>query len=207
MKCVEFSNMPPRYEICNTPDGMCIARFYCDAVKVEKEDSEGECYKAICYEMATKQTPNLASRIETNYDSWLKKAKDIDGGLDAIKAEKIRLSKVMLAEHLATHPLVSTAHNNTSGVYSVTEEKQSLLMGQYVSYQAERVANPNAVLTWNETGKSCEVWTEEEFLQLIVEIKQYVYPLVSKQQAIEEDIQNASTLEDVEAISISYETV
>lgn len=81
------------------------------------------------------------------------------------------------------------------------------MMGQYVSYQAEKLSNPNAVLTWNETGKSCEVWTEQEFLQLIVEIKQYVYPLVSHQQAIEEAIHSAATMDEVDSILICYDNI
>lgn len=211
MKWVEFSNMPPTFELCNTADGMCIVRFYCDVQSQERSgnDDNGDLtvYKAICYEMTTRRSANQSSRIESNYDAWLAKAKEQDGGLNAIKGEKILKSKVLLAEHLASHPLVSTAHNGIAGTYSVTEEKQSLMTGQYVSYQAEKLANPNAVLTWNETGKSCEVWTEAEFLQLVVEIKQYVYPLVSHQQAIEESIHAAQTLDEIEAIVISYDNI
>ena len=72
---------------------------------------------------------------------------------------------------------------------------------------AKMHVNPDAVLTWNETGKSCEIWTEEEFLQLIVEIKQYVYPLVSHQQKLEEEIVAATSIQELESIVIDYEAV
>lgn len=123
------------------------------------------------------------------------------------KDDKISLSKSMLAEYLENNPIHSSAHNNIEGVYSVTNEKQTLMMSQYMTYQIEKTVNPNAKLTWNETGKSCEEWTEEEFLQLILEIKSYVYPLVSYQQHIEENIYNCSTQEELDKIIIDYSTI
>lgn len=115
----------------------------------------------------------------------------LDTDLTQLRKEKIATSKKMLEQYIASHPITSSAHGGVEGVYSVTEEKQALMTSQYISYQVEKLTNPDAKLTWNETGKSCEVWTEEEFLQLVVEIKHYVYPLVSHQQKIEEDINNA----------------
>lgn len=204
MKHVEFSNYPPAFEIAQL-NGSVVIRFYCDVNEITKEDLS--TYSATCYEMTTRQSANLKQRIEQNYDMWLAKAKEIDGGLDALKSEKIALSKIKLAEYLASHPLVSTAHGNKSGTYSVTEEKQALMTSQYISYQAEKTINPDAKLTWNETGKSCEVWTEAEFLQLVIEIKGYVYPLVSHQQEIEEAIQAANGMDELESIVIDYGTI
>lgn len=109
------------------------------------------------------------------------------------KNDKITLSKSMLAEYLENNPIHSSVHNDVEGVYSVTNEKQTLMMSQYMTYQIEKTVNPYAKLTWNETGKSCEEWTEEEFLQFILEIKAYVYPIVSYQQHIEEDIYKCTT--------------
>lgn len=113
----------------------------------------------------------------------------------------------MLAEYLENNPIHSTAHENTEGIYSVTSEKQSLMTSQYMTYQIEKNINSNAKLTWNEAGKSCTEWTEEEFLQLILEIKSYVYPLVSYQQHIEEDIYNCSNQEELDSIIIDYDSV
>ena len=113
----------------------------------------------------------------------------------------------MLADYLSAHPIKSSAHGGVDGLYSVTEEKQALMTSQYISYQAEKTVNPDAKLTWNETGKACEIWTEEEFLRLVVEIKSYVYPLVSHQQHIEEMIASATTLSEIESIVIDYENI
>lgn len=125
--------------------------------------------------------------------------------LEQNKREKILLSKTMLASYLETHPITSAVHGGVEGVYSVTSEKQTLMMSQYMTYQIEKQANPEAKLTWNETGKSCEEWTEEEFVQLILEIKAYVYPLVSYQQTLEEQISACETQEELDAIIINYD--
>lgn len=123
------------------------------------------------------------------------------------KYNKITLSKTMLAEYLENNPLHSSAHSDVEGTYSVTSEKQSLMMSQYMTYQIAKSVDPDAKLTWNETGKSCTEWTEEEFLQLILEVKAYVYPLVSRQQQIEEQIMNCANQEELDEIVINYNFV
>lgn len=123
------------------------------------------------------------------------------------KINKITLSKTMLAEYLENNPLHSSAHGAIDGIYSVTSDKQTLMMSQYMTYQIAKSVDPDAKLTWNETGKSCTEWTEEEFLQLILEVKAYVYPLVSYQQLIEEQIMNCANQEELEEIVINYNLV
>lgn len=123
------------------------------------------------------------------------------------KVNKIALSKTMLAEYLENNPLHSSAHGGVEGIYSVTSEKQSLMMSQYMTYQIAKSVDPDAKLTWNETGKSCTEWAEEEFLQLILEVKAYVYPLVSHQQQIEEQITNCESQEELDEIVINYNIV
>lgn len=127
--------------------------------------------------------------------------------LEEVKANKIAISKALLARYLEQNPLESVCHGGKLAFYSVTEEKQNLMMSQYMTYQIEKQINPNAVLTWNEKGKSCEAWTEEEFLQLIMEVKAYVYPLVSAQQTLEEQINGCATIEEVKSITIDYGAV
>lgn len=127
--------------------------------------------------------------------------------LEEVKANKIAISKALLARYLEQNPLESVCHGGKLAFYSVTEEKQTLMMSQYMTHQIEKQINPNAVLTWNEKGKSCEAWTEEEFLQLIMEVKAYVYPLVSAQQTLEEQINGCTTIEEVKSITIDYGAV
>lgn len=120
------------------------------------------------------------------------------------KKKKIELSKSKLAEFLELNPIVSTAHGGVEGTYSVTEEKQQLMALNYTTYQIKKVSGMDAVLTWNETGKECEVWEEAEYVQLVIEIEAYVKPMVSAQQSFEKHIQEATTLKEVDEIEIIY---
>ena len=140
-------------------------------------------------------------------EPYIPTSEELEAQFQQIKNYKIMLSKSMLADFLENNPIHSSAHGNVEGVYSTTSEKQTLMMSQYMTYQIEKAVNPNAKLTWNETGKACEEWTEEEFLQLILEIKAYVYPLVSHQQRIEEMITNCTTQEELDEIIIDYYSV
>ena len=120
------------------------------------------------------------------------------------KLSLIVQSKQLLATYISEHPLISTCHNNTSGIYSVTSEKQSLMTSNYLSYTISKQLGLDAQLTWNESGKECEVWTEIEFLTLIAETTAYIKPLVKKQQDYEVAINNCTTVEELEAIVIEY---
>lgn len=119
----------------------------------------------------------------------------------------IQKSKDDLAIYLEQHPITSSAHNNKPGIYSVTKDKQDLMASNYLSYTLEKTTNPEAEITWNETGKECEVWTEEEFVQLIIEIKNYVKPLVSHQQEIETEIRSLNDKSAIAQVEINYEKV
>ncbi len=144
------------------------------------------------------------SETDREQEPILLTQEQIEENLKTSKENKILESKKMLEQYLSENPILSYSHNSTPAFYSVTQEKQMLMMSQYTTYKIEKNLNSNAILTWNETGKECEEWTEEEFLQLILEIKQYVYPLVSYQQSIEMHIKNCTTQEEVSAVNIDF---
>ncbi len=120
------------------------------------------------------------------------------------KAEKIAISNKLLEEYLEAHPLQSNCHGGKIGTYSVTKDKQTLMSMQYTSYMLEKQVTGKAKLTWNESGKSCEEWTEDEFVTLLLQIKAYVYPLVARQQIYEEQITDCTTQDDLDNIVIAY---
>lgn len=130
-------------------------------------------------------------------------ASGLEDPLPTQKAGKIAESKAALAEYLAGHPLTWT----DGKAYSVTEEKQSLLMGNIAAYQIEVQSNPEAVVTWNATGEVCVPWDINELCALAVAIKNYVKPLVSYQQAVEVSINDCETLEALEAVTVDYASV
>lgn len=128
------------------------------------------------------------------------KEKPID--LDKYKQNKILQSKLQLAEFLENNPLL---YNNE--YYSVTQEKQALLTSAITAYQLKVQAGVPAVLKWNTTGDVCREFTLEEITGLVVAITEYVQPRVEKQQALEVQIRNAETLEELDSIVIDYEVV
>lgn len=123
--------------------------------------------------------------------------------LKGIKEDKITQSKQELALYLQNNPLQFT----DGKFYSVTKEKQTLLANALQVYQMKVQAGLPATLKWNATGEECTEWTLEELTALALAIAEYVEPLVTHQQALEVQIRNATTLEELEGIEISYEMV
>lgn len=122
--------------------------------------------------------------------------------LEQFKIEKIIQSKQQLFEYLEAHPLL---YNNE--YYSVTQEKQTLLTSAIAAYQLKVQAGIPAVLKWNTTGDICREFTLEEITGLVVAITDFVQPRVEKQQALEVQIKNCTTLEEFDSIVIDYEVV
>lgn len=125
--------------------------------------------------------------------------------LDEYKEYRINQSKVALEEYLDKNPITSNVHGGKEAVYSITKEKQDLMSQQYLTYQITKAVDPeHAILTWNERGGICEPWTEEEFVQLVMEIKAKVYPLVSYQQMLEKEIRESRDKEEIVKMVFNY---
>ncbi|MDY3690835.1 MAG: hypothetical protein SO072_02575 [Dysosmobacter sp.] len=139
-----------------------------------------------------------AAVLRTDAELEADRAAAVDMG--AVKDACVAASKTALADYLADHPLTWTDGKR----YSVTEEKQSLLMGNLAAYQLEVQGNPAAEITWNATGEPCTVWEYADLCALAVAIKAYVKPLVAYQQAKEMEIMACETAEDVGAVTLDY---
>jgi hypothetical protein len=89
----------------------------------------------------------------------------------------------------------------------VTAEKQSLLNNAIAVYQLKLQAGfENPEIKWNATGEECTIWTIEELSSLALAIAAYVEPLIAKQQAIEVQIRECKTLDELMEIEINYGT-
>lgn len=158
------------------------------------------------------QTTSTVNETKTKVDDITKQLAPPDPEtmeLMELKAYCIAQSKLNLAAWLADHPLTSSAHKETPGVYSVTAEKQSLLQAAIMVAQLQKAAdNDGYKVSWNETGKECENdWTLEELTQLALEISEYVHPYVTAQQAKETAIMAAEDKEGVNAVDLTYDHV
>ena len=131
---------------------------------------------------------------------------ELKAEFDAIKANKIEDSKVLLADYLERHPLVSNCHGGVDATYTVTTDKQTLMASNYLTYTiAKQSGVENPVLTWNAAGCECEVWTEQEYITLVLQIAEYVKPLVALQQSYEVQINACETQEELDSINIVYD--
>ena len=123
--------------------------------------------------------------------------------LNSLIQLKIIQTKLKLQEYLQSHPL----QFKDDKFYSVTEEKQTLLANAIQVYQMKIQAGIPATLKWNATGEECTEWAIDDLVELAFSIAEYVEPLVAKQQALEVQIKNATTIKELEGIEINYETV
>nr|DAG39283.1 MAG TPA: protein of unknown function DUF4376 [Caudoviricetes sp.] len=118
------------------------------------------------------------------------------------KETKIKESKDYLSTYLVSHPLFWS----DGKYYSVTSEKQALLTSNLALYQISTAAGQPFKLTWNSTGDECVEWTYDDLAALALAIGTYVKPFVSHQQELEICIKACTTIEEVDAIAITYET-
>lgn len=122
--------------------------------------------------------------------------------LERSKVEKITHSKQQLAEFLENNPLLYNEE-----YYSITQEKQALLTSAIAAYQLKVQAQVSATLKWNTTGDICREFTLEEITGLVIALTDYVQPRVEKQQALEVQIKNCTTIEELDSIEINYEVI
>lgn len=133
--------------------------------------------------------------IEPNPDELVRQ-------LQLSKSEKILQTKQQLAEFLEAHHLL---YNNE--YYSVTQKKQALLTSAIAAYQLKVQAGIPATLKWNTTGDVCKEFTLKEITGLVIAITDHVQPRVERQQALEVQIINCTTIEELDSIIIDYEVV
>ena len=124
--------------------------------------------------------------------------------LETMKEKRIKLSKDNLAKYLEENPLLSTVKYEEGRYYNVTMEKQNLLLSNISTYQMSSQLGIPCPLTWNDTGEECELWTIEQLIQLSMEIRNYVSPLVSLQQYMEVNIKKCETNEELINVNVDF---
>lgn len=123
--------------------------------------------------------------------------------LEPIKAARISQSKTDLASYLETHPLQWT----DGEYYSITAEKQQQLTSKIMASTIAQTMSADYHLTWNSTGEVCREWTLQDLSTLAFAIDARVTALVSYQQTQEVAMRNATTLEELNAVVVNYDSV
>lgn len=123
--------------------------------------------------------------------------------LRILKSEKILKSKSDLQTYLSNNPILWS----DGEYYGITSEKQQWLTGKLVAAQAASSTQEDINLTWNSVGEVCKPWTLEELIALGLAIEKRVTSLVTYQQKKEKEISSASSVEELDLITINYDEV
>ena len=125
--------------------------------------------------------------------------------LAVFKSQRIERSKQNLEEYLEVTKLTSDVHGGVDKEYSITSEKQQHLASMVLTTQMAQASGLEYQPSWNASGEECTYdWTLEELTQLAFEIEAMVRPLVSQQQSMEVEIKNATTIDELNAINITF---
>jgi hypothetical protein len=164
----------------------------------------GQVFKKI-YLNKKDSVDNYEQIVDVNYVFEEHEDKVIDNNnLARAKSELIKLSKFNLSEYLENNPLFSTVKYEDGRKYNVTSDKQNLLASNIITYQFAQQQGLDYQLEWNDTGEISEPWSIEELVQLSIEIKNYVSPIVQQQQRIEKAIKGCKTIEELQQIDMTF---
>lgn len=164
----------------------------------------GQVFKKI-YLNKKDNVNNYEQIVDVNYVFEEHEDKVIDdNNLAKAKSELIKLSKFNLSEYLENNPLFSTVKYEDGRKYNVTLDKQNLLASNIITYQFAQQQGLDYQLEWNDTGEISEPWSIEELVQLSIEIKNYVSPIVQQQQHIEKAIKGCKTIEELQQIDMTF---
>jgi hypothetical protein len=164
----------------------------------------GQIFKKV-YLNKKDSVDNYEQIVDVNYVFEEREDKVIDdSNLAKAKSELIKLSKFNLSEYLENNPLFSTVKYEDGRKYNVTSDKQNLLASNIITYQFAQQQGLDYQLEWNDTGEISEPWSIEELVQLSIEIKNYVSPIVQQQQRIEKAIKGCKTIEELQQIDMTF---
>lgn len=164
----------------------------------------GQVFKKI-YLNKKDDVSNYEQIVDVNYVFEEREDEVIDNSnLANAKSELIKLSKFNLSEYLEDNPLFSTVKYEDGRKYNVTLDKQNLLASNIITYQFAQQQGLDYQLEWNDTGEISEPWSIEELIQLSIEIKNYVSPIVQQQQRMEKAIKGCKTIEELQQIDMTF---
>ena len=222
---------PGSYSISQQPKkpGYVLVRFFENARQATGEDASGWEYDE--YHLELPESEGTADAINASDGSYREQARRADTELSAmltcytasgwISAEdvteayrsglvlllrkkiKIEQSKAELEVYLKEHPLQWT----DGEYYSITAAKQQQLAGKIMTATMAQSIGADYTLKWNSTGDICKEWTLTELSTLGFAIDARVTALVTYQQTQEAAIQDALTLEALDAIEVDYDSV
>ena len=134
----------------------------------------------------------------------LEKASEVDTenmSLEEYKVYKQDLNNQALAEFLNKS---SVTYKNKE--YGVSEKDQNEMAMNLIVYQLYQSMSLPSILEWHAKKEQCSTFTPEEYQELIIKVKTFVYPYVQYCQNIKAQIFGCETKESVAAITFDYDS-
>lgn len=120
--------------------------------------------------------------------------------LQQLQEQKQEDNKKALADFFKNNPITWTNGKQ----YGVTEEDQQELSLNMMQYQVATSAGVPTILEWHAVKEECTTWALEDLTALLLTISSFVYPYIRQMQAIKVQIYATTTVEELDAIQISY---
>lgn len=120
--------------------------------------------------------------------------------LDEYKNLRQEESKIALADFLCTQTVTFKGKE-----YGVSEEDQNEMALNLTQYQVLSSIGQDVSLEWHSKKAKCETFSQEDFIELIAKIKNFVYPYYQKMQDIKTAIFASKNKMELSAIEIKYE--
>lgn len=124
--------------------------------------------------------------------------------IEDLKSRMISLSKDNLKKYLENNPLFSKVKHEEGRFYNVTLEQQLLLADTINIHKLAMEKDSSYRSVWNTSGEAFEVWELDELIELSLEIKNYVNPLIFAQQCMELKIKECTDVQSLNLIDISF---
>lgn len=120
------------------------------------------------------------------------------------QATKQNENNQLFAKFLEDHPLTWV----DGKIYGVTLADQQEIALNITSYQVATMAGiQEAILEWHAIHEACTPWTLENLSALSLAIRNYIYPYYTLCQSYKTQIYACTTVEDVEAIQLTYNLI
>jgi len=130
----------------------------------------------------------------------------LNSTLEDYKTRMIAELEYNFENYLNNNPIESNCHGGVPALYTITKEKQSLLIQEIMLAERSKSLGVEYTPSWNvHQCAATQDWTLEELYQLSFEISNFVKPLVAEEQSIDFEIRNAETFDELLTIDITFE--
>lgn len=127
--------------------------------------------------------------------------------IEDLRKKKLEELNDKYTSFIQNNPLPSNIKDNTLQYYECTEERQNQLVQTISLYELSEKIGVPYTCNWNHINGPCEEWTIKEIIQLSLQMKSYIYPLLSYRNNMTYTINSLDNIYDLYNIEINYEKI